>query len=121
MLRGKEYFHPAAALAIAAGVVTTYAIYGYRFGEGNHTIYLINALRRNDPNILSRDWFATQTFQYHALFGVIASKLMVWNIIEPAFATSYGVLVVAFHLAWFGIVRACGGGAVLLWDVDGAP
>jgi hypothetical protein len=98
------------APAILLGGATTLAIYGYRFGEGNHTIYLLDAVRRANPQLLRNDWFTTQTLQYHAIFGAIAGKLMQWRVIEPAFLASYLLLVVLFHVAWLGIARRLGGG-----------
>ena len=61
---------------VALGCALTLAIHNYRFGEGNHTIYLLDALRRAEPQLLRRDWFTTQTLQYHAVFGWISHKLI---------------------------------------------
>jgi hypothetical protein len=101
---------PRDALFVAAGCAMTLAVYGYRFGTGNHTIYLLDAMRRADPGLLRNDWFTTQTLQYHAVFGWIAHKLIEWRAIEPAFAAGYAALVLAFHAAWLGIIKQLGGG-----------
>lgn len=90
---------------VALGTLLTLSVYGYRFGEGNHTIYLLDPLRRTHPELLGNDWFTTQTLQYHAVFGWITHKLMQWNIVEPAFLAGYVLLVVMFHVAWLGIAR----------------
>src|SRR5688500_15430815 len=95
---------------VALGCALTLAIHGYRFGEGNHTIYLLDALRRAEPHLLRHDWFTTQTLQYHAVFGWIAHKLIELRAIEPVFLAAYLVLVTLFHLAWLGVVRQLGGG-----------
>ena len=95
---------------IALGCALTLAIHGYRFGEGNHTIYLLDALRRAEPQLLRNDWFTTQTLQYHAVFGWISQKLIELRAIEPVFFAAYLVLATLFHITWLGIVRQLGGG-----------
>ena len=97
-------------LAIALGAATTFVIYGYRFGQGNHTIYLLDALRRTHSDLLAHDWFTTHTLQYHAVFGWLAAALMRCHVIEPAFAIIYVLLVILFHVAWLGIVKQLGFG-----------
>ena len=84
---------------------------GYQFGKSNHTVYLIDALRHASPDLLQNDWFATQTLQYHAAFGLITRELMKHDIIEPAFLGGHVLLVILLHVAWWRIVRALGGGA----------
>jgi hypothetical protein len=98
------------AAAIALGCALTLAIHGYRFGEGNHTIYLLDALRSADPELLRNDWFTTRTLQYHAVFGWIAHRLIALRAIEPVFLAGYLLLVTLFHVACLGIVKALGGG-----------
>lgn len=94
-----------AAVHILFGAAVTVCIYGYRYGEGNHTIYLLDALRGTDPQTLRNDWFATQTLQYHAVYGWMARRLMQWNVIEPAFRIGYFLLILLFQVAWLGIAR----------------
>lgn len=93
------------ACLVTFGTIVTLSIHGYRFGEGNHTIYLLDALRRTDPQLLRNDWFTTQTLQYHALFGWISHNLIRFNLIQPAFAAAYLLLVVLFHAAWLRLAR----------------
>lgn len=57
------------ALAFAAS-------FGFNFGVGNQVTYLIPALRRLDPGLLGRDWFATGTTQYHPVFAELGATLM---------------------------------------------
>ncbi|MEA2707458.1 MAG: hypothetical protein QOF78_59 [Phycisphaerales bacterium] len=99
-----------AALAIAFGVMLTLTMQGYQFGKSNHTVYLIDALRHTAPNVLQNDWFATQTLQYHAAFGLLTRGLMMLGIVEPAFLVGHVLLAVLLHVAWWRIVRAMGGG-----------
>jgi hypothetical protein len=97
-------------ILIWLGIILTFCIYGYRFGEGNHTIYLLDGLRRTNPQLLKNDWFVTQTLQYHAFFGWLSHKLLEWRAIEPVFLGGYVLLIAMFHTAWLGIVRRFGGG-----------
>jgi hypothetical protein len=92
-------------LLILLGGALTLAIYGYRFGEGNHTIYLLDALRGTDAQLLRNDWFATQTLQYHAVFGWITRILFRLELVEPVFLATYALLVLLFHVAWLGIAK----------------
>ncbi len=85
-------------------------VYGYQFGRGNHAVYLLDALRRVDPSLLQRDWFTTQTFQYHVIFSSFSAWLMRLGIVEPAFAACYLLLILLMHIAWRRIVRHLGGG-----------
>src|SRR5436190_208190 len=97
------------ALALGIGVSITLCIYGYQFGRSNHTIYLLDALHRSDPKILARDWFTTQTFQYHAAFGWLTRGLMKLHALESGFLAGYLALIVAFHVAWLRLVILLGG------------
>ncbi len=65
--------------AVAIGVGMTLCVRGYQFGRSNHTVYLLDALRWVRPELLARDWWATQTLQYHTLFGIISQYLLRWG------------------------------------------
>src|SRR5947199_120472 len=71
--------------AVCIGVAITLCVYGYQFGQSNHTLYLLNALHRSDPSILANDWFTTQTFQYHAAFSWLTRGLMRIAMLRPGF------------------------------------
>jgi len=98
-----------AYLTILLGSITTLAIHGYQFGQGNQTIYLLDALRRTEPALLRNDWFLTQTLQYHAAFTLLAETLLRLKLLQPAFVLGYVALIGLFHIAWRGIVRTLGG------------
>jgi len=98
------------ALAITFAIALNFLLQGYQFGESNHTVYLLDALHRTHPELLSRDWFTTQTFQYHALFGYVTRGLMRIGFLEHGFLIGYLVLLIALHVAWWRIVAALGGG-----------
>ena len=87
----------------------TLVVHGYQFGQSNHSVYLIDALRRADPTLLANDWFYTQTLQYHSVFGWVAAFLLKLGILEPAFLTIYLGLIAAMHTAWRSLMLAIGG------------
>lgn len=99
-----------AALAILFAVALNWCMQGYQFGESNHTVYLLDALHRTRPELLNRDWFTTQTFQYHALFGYLTRGLMRIGFLEHGFLIGYLALLIALHVAWWRIVAVLGGG-----------
>ncbi len=111
------------AFALMVGVTVTIVIGFYQFGQSNHTVYLLDALRKANPAVLGNDWFTTKTFQYHATFGLLTQ--MVWRIIEPVFLIGYLGLIVGLHVGWFQLCRLLGGGrlpyviSVLLLYVSG--
>ena len=99
-----------AALALCIGSIVTLCVYGYQYGRGNHSSYLIEPLRLVDPSLFKNDWFANHTLQYHVVFSHTAALLMRLGIVQPAFAAGYVLLIVLFHIAWRGIIRHLGGG-----------
>jgi hypothetical protein len=101
-----------AVAAVMVGCALTLSLAGYRFGTSNHAVYLLDALHKVHPELLSRDWFTTQTLQYHAVFGWITEWMLRGGWIEPGFLVGYLLLVVLMHIAWFRIVRHLGGDAV---------
>ena len=87
----------------------TLALSGYRFGESNHAVYLIEALRQNDPTLLANDWWTRSTLQYHFIFNRLSAWLMRSGQIEPAFLGGYLGLAVLLHIAWRRLTLALGG------------
>lgn len=96
-------------LSVAAGVLLTLLIRGYRFGESNHAVYLVDALRRLDPTLLRNDWWANSTLQYHFAFNALTAALMRAGMLEPAFLLGYLLLAVLLHVAWRKLVLRIGG------------
>src|SRR5215207_136073 len=78
-----------AILGVLFGVALTIGMQGYQFGKSNHTVYLLDAMRHASPELLHNDWFATQTLQYHAAFGMLTRWLYQRRVIEPAFLVGY--------------------------------
>ena len=70
-------------LAVLLGIAVTLSVRGYRYGESNHAVYLIDALRRVDPTLLKNDWWTNQTLQYHFVFNTVSGWLMKLGAIEP--------------------------------------
>jgi hypothetical protein len=107
-LRERRGFSWADGFAIAYGVVVTLVLGYYQFGLSNHTVYLLDGLHKMNRSTLANDWFTTETFQYHALFGLLTRLL--WSNIQTAFLLGYLGLVVLLHTAWFLLTRRAGGG-----------
>ena len=55
------------AFAVLFGVVMSLCVEGYQFGKSNHTVYLLDALRKTQPQLLANDWFTTQTLRSRSL------------------------------------------------------
>jgi hypothetical protein len=98
------------AFAVLFGVVMSLCVEGYQFGKSNHTVYLLDALRKTQPELLANDWFTTQTLQYHFVFGWITSTLFKLGLVEPGFLLSYLFVVTMFHLGWYLLTIRVGGG-----------
>ena len=123
-LRVREGAGWADVFAVVFGLAITLVVGSYQFGRSNHTVYLLDAMHKLNPALLANDWFTTQTFQYHALFGLLTRTLA--GILEPAFLIRYLGLALAMHVGWFQLTRLLGGGrvsymlSVLLLYVSGA-
>jgi hypothetical protein len=98
-----------AALTVALGVAMTLCVAGYQFGKSNHTVYLIDALRRTDPNLLRNDWWTQSTLQYHFVFNALTAALMRWGVLQPAFLLGYLALAVLLHVGWRKLTLRLGG------------
>src|SRR6476620_2905648 len=79
-------------LSVLLGIAVTLSVRGYRYGESNHAVYLVDALRRVDPTLLTHDWWTNQTLQYHFVFNAVSGWLMKLGVIEPAFLVGYVAL-----------------------------
>jgi hypothetical protein len=99
----------ATSCAILLGCAITLTIRGYQFGQSNHTVYLLSALRLNDPSLLTNDWFTTQTLQYHGVFARVGAALDRISLIREAFFTGYLALVAIWHIGWLRLTLALGG------------
>jgi len=107
--RGLRFQVLPGAFAVAFGMALTLCMCGYQFGRSNHTVYLLDALRRVHPELLRNDWFTTGTFQYHAIFGWLSATLMRHGLIEPAFLMGYLLLLFLMQLACYRLVLSIGG------------
>jgi hypothetical protein len=99
----------ASFLSLTVGVLITLAVRGYRFGESNHAVYLVDALRRTDPSLLRNDWWANSTLQYHFVFNAMTAALMRAGLLEPAFLVGYLLLAVLLHVGWRSLAVRLGG------------
>lgn len=86
----------------------TLTLGGYRFGSGNHAVYLLAPLRQVHPELLQNDWWTTHTLQYHWAFTQMTAALIRLNGVKPVFFGLYLTLVILLHTGWLRIVRAMG-------------
>jgi hypothetical protein len=98
-------------LFILLAALITLGLRGYQFGQSNHGIYLLDALRRVDPSLLANDWWVTRTLQYNGVFSWATAGLWRMHILQPAFLAGYLGLVVLLHLGWWRLARLLGAGA----------
>lgn len=98
----------AAILCVTFGSVLALVVSGYQFGRGNQTCYLLDGMRTFEPWLFRRDWFMTQTLQYHAVFGRFIEGLMYLHILEPGLLVGYLALIVLWQAGWYRIARALG-------------
>src|SRR5436190_19779889 len=91
----------AVILAFIIGVCITLIIRGYRFGESNHAVYLIEAIRRIYPGTFDNDWWTRSTLQYHVVFNALTAGLMRAGILEQAFLVGYLALAILLHVGWY--------------------
>ena len=87
----------------------TLTLAGYRFGESNHAVYLLAALRQNDPGLLANDWWTRSTLQYHFVFNHLSAWLMRIGWIEQVFLAAYVGLAILLHVGWRRLTLALGG------------
>ena len=105
-------------LAIVVGVAITVCVRGYRFGESNHAVYLLAALREIRPGTLDNDWWTRSTLQYHVAFNSLTVALMRAGILQPAFLAGYVALAALLHVGWYRLTLRLGGtGATYLLSV----
>jgi len=95
--------------AVVLASTITLIIRGYQFGQSNHTVYLLDALRLNDPRLFKNDWFVTHTYQYHFVFTHLTALLYRMHMVQPAFFLGYFILIAAWHGAWLRLTKLLGG------------
>jgi hypothetical protein len=104
--RGRE----AAGVAVAFTVAFAFALsFGLNFGTGNQTSYLLAAIHRLDPNLLRRDWFVTETTQYHLVYTELGAALLALDPSGRLMAALNLVLVTATGLAVYAMCRMLAG------------
>jgi len=109
---------PRAADAFGLGIAAVSsaafaASFGFNFGVGNQVAYLIPALRLLDPGLLTRDWFATRTTQYHPVFAELGATLLRFDRGGWAVALAFTLTVTAAGLALYGLCRKLAGRGAL--------
>ena len=99
---------PADAVGLGIAGVSSAAFaasFGFNYGVGNQVTYLIPALRRLDPGLFTRDWFATRTTQYHPVFTELGASLLRLDRGGWAVALAFTVAVTAAGLSLYLLCR----------------
>ena len=82
--------------------------FGVSFATGNQHSYLLDALRTLDPTFLRRDWYVSETYQYHPAFTRLILALATIGPVGPMSAAAYIVLIIGFGVIVHRIVRVVG-------------
>lgn len=107
---GPKHGREAAGVAVASVVALAFALsFGLNFGIGNQLMYLSSALRRVDPTLLRRDWFVTQTTQYHLVYTRLGAGLLGLDKSGWVMALVYLGLVTAVGVALYAACRVLAG------------
>jgi hypothetical protein len=91
-------------VALAASVCFGLS-YGLNYGLSNQTAYMLGALRRLDPTVLNRDWYAAHTENYHPVFSYLGWLLLLFD--RGGFAVGVALVVVTAlgALCLYGLAR----------------
>jgi len=104
--RGRE----AAEVAVACVVAFAFALsFGLNFGTGNQPSYLLAAVHRRDPSLLRRDWFVTETTQYHLVYTQLGAALLALDPSGWLMAALNLLLVTGTGLALYALCRILAG------------
>ncbi len=104
--RGREAAGVAVALAVAFGFALSF---GLNFGTGNQTSYLLAAVHHRDPSLLGRDWFVTETTQYHLVYTRLGAALLTLDPSGWLMAVLNLLLVTGAGLALYVMCRVLAG------------
>ncbi len=67
--------------------------FGLNYGVDNQTVYMLGSLRLLDPSVLARDWYTTQSANYHPAFAYLGWLLLALD--RGGRFVGYGLVVVA--------------------------
>ncbi|HEY3498491.1 MAG TPA: DUF6798 domain-containing protein [Polyangiaceae bacterium] len=82
---------------------------GWNFGTGGQSTYLVLSLRILDSGLLARDWYATDTTQYHPAFALLGAGLFAIDSSGWAFALGHTLLVAATMTGLYFALRLTAG------------
>ena len=83
--------------------------FGLYFGVSNHNTYLLHGLRLLDSSILSADWLAAHTTDYHPYFSYLVSLLLSMGRSGWAFVAANVLAVTVGGFLVFCIIRLVNG------------
>jgi hypothetical protein len=99
--------HPVTRLGIVSAVSLVLATsFGFNFGVGNQSHYLLPSLKILDPELYLRDWTFTHSTHYHGAYAYLGAALIG---LEPhgwAVALAHTAVVAAGTAALYALLRA---------------
>ncbi len=101
---------PLSPLGAGAIVVLASALFavsfGFNFGVGNQTLYLLPALKLLDPELFVRDWTFTHATHYHQAFAYVAALLVSLDPEGWGIGLGLTVTITGGMLALYALLRA---------------
>lgn len=103
----RDTLPPLGAAGLVAATSALLAVsFGFNFGFGNQTSYLLPALRLLDPELFARDWAVSSATQYHQAFAYLVAPLLALDPSGWAVALTLTLVAAASALALHAACRA---------------
>ena len=97
---------PASWTAAAVAALVFALSFGFNYGTGNQNTYLLGGLRLAHPELLTHDWLASQTTDYHYFFAYPVALLMQLDPSGWSFAAANVIMLTAGALIIFLLTGA---------------
>ncbi len=97
------------ALLVAVTALGLGASFGWNWAIGGHTCYLPLSLHFSDPSLLARDWYVTETTQYHPAYGYLGELLLSLSPNGWAFGIAQTLTIAAAAAGLYALARVLAG------------
>jgi hypothetical protein len=101
----RHRLHPWTWPVVLLGGILVASRFGLNYGIGNHNTYLLHALRRVDPSVLSTDWLAAHSQDTHPVFTRLATLLLTLDGSGWLVATANVACIMAGAVAVYLVIR----------------
>src|SRR3954462_4215906 len=85
------------------------ASFGYNFGIDNQVVYMASALKVLDPTLFKRDWFLSQTTQYHPTYRFVSAALIAIDQRGWAVGIAQNLVIAAGMMSVYWLLRELAG------------